>query len=404
MAKDSGKTDIGTEVKRQFRFMPTLDFYILREFIIIYVCLTFAFSLLFFISDLINMLGDFLGTDASWLTIGYYFLLKQPGDIKFVLPISLLLSTIYTMAKFGMNNEITAMRASGVSLLRCGASLYIVGLLVSGVNFWFNDSLVPNCTKEASIVKNSAHNPNYIQSMTQMLVYRTPNGERTWLIKNFISNNEQAGVQIKKYNEEGALVLELYADKSIYSAKEGWKFIGVKLVKYRDLSLISDYSTGTLGDKQTILTPVAEKVSEFNENSKGFSELGHIFETPTDFLNVMRSPEEWTSTDIKSVLNRAEGLSRETKSYYITILYTRWAFPWVCLLSVLLAIPLAASNERRGAMVSIGTAVGVVILYQIISQIFMVLGQKALLPPIIAGTGPTVVLALYVWYNMIKNK
>jgi len=132
--------------------------------------------------------------------------------------------------------------------------------------------------------------------------------------------------------------------------------------------------------------------------------LGHIFETPTDFLNVMRSPEEWTSTDIKSVLNRAEGLSRETKSYYITILYTRWAFPWVCLLSVLLAIPLAASNERRGAMVSIGTAVGVVILYQIISQIFMVLGQKALLPPIIAGTGPTVVLALYVWYNMIKNK
>jgi lipopolysaccharide export LptBFGC system permease protein LptF len=349
------------------------------------------------------MLGDFMGKEASWLIIAEYFLLKQPGDIKFVLPISLLLSTIYTMAKFGMNNEISAMRASGISLLRCGVSLYIIGLIVTGVNFWFNASVVPNCIRKASILQATADNPNYIQQMTRMLVYRTPNGDRTWLINNFISNNEQAGVQIKKYNKN-VLDLELYAKKAKYSFRNGWEFFDVKLIRYIKMSLTDDYSTGTLGDKQTVVAPVSQSFVVFDKKNKEYSDLGHFFETPTDFFNVIRPPEEWTSADIMSVLERAEELSGQTKNYYKTILYTRWAFPWVCILSVFLAIPLAASNERRGIIVSVASAVGVVILYQIISQIFMVLGQKNYLPAIVAGVAPTAILAIYVWYNVNKYK
>jgi len=53
---------------------------------------------------------------------------------------------------------------------------------------------------------------------------------------------------------------------------------------------------------------------------------------------------------------------------------------------------------------SVLESVGVVIFYQVVSQIFMVLGQKAYLPPIIAGLAPTIVLAAYVWYNINKFK
>jgi lipopolysaccharide export system permease protein len=400
----NSRTDIDIPVTRQFRIMPTLDLYILKEFLIIYSCVTIAFCVLFTISNIINKLGDFTVYDASWLTIGYYFLLKLPGDIKFVLPISLLLSTIYTMAKFGMNNEITAMRASGVSLFRCGVSLYIIGLIVTGVNFWFNASLAPNCIREAQVLKEIAKNPNYIQEKTRMLVYRTPNGMRTWLIKSFISNNEQARVQIKKYDKKGTLELELYAKKSKYSPKSGWKFIDVKIVRYKKIFLTNDYSTSTQGKEQTIIVPISKTFKVLDKATKEFLDLGHIFETPADFINVITPPEEWSSADIISVLERAEGLQTETRSYYKTILYTRWTFPWVCLFCVFFGIPLAANNERRGIIVSVASAVGIVIIYQVVSQVFMVLGQKAYLPSIIAGTAPTIVLALYVWYFMNKYR
>ena len=404
MSEKIDKTNIDSAVNRQFRIMPTLDRYIFKEFLIIYICLTFAFCLLFLVSDLINGLGDFMDTNASWLTIAYYFLLKQPGDIKMVLPVSLLLSTIYTMARFGMNNEITAMRASGVSLLRCGVSLYIVGLIVTGVNFWFNVSFEPNCQREAAIVQATANDPNYIKYMTRMLVYRTPNGERTWLIQNFITENEQTGIQLKKYNKKGKLVLELYAKKSLYSPSEGWEFFDGEIVEYKKISLVDDYNTSTLGEKQTIVAPISIGFKEFNKKNKEYAQLGHIFETPQDFFNVTRVLDQWPSSDIQSVLNRAEGLSKTTKNYYYTILYTRWSFPWVCLLCVFLAIPLAASNERKGIMVSVATAVAIVLAYQVVSQILTVLGQKNYIPAIIAGTSPTIVLLIYVIYIMRKYR
>ncbi len=404
MSEKIDKTNIDSGVKRQFRTMPTLDLYIFREFLIIYICLTFAFCLLFLVSDLINGLGDFMDTKSSWLTIAYYFLLKQPGDMKMVLPVSLLLSTIYTMARFGMNNEITAMRASGVSLLRCGVSLYIVGLIVTGVNFWFNVSFEPNCQRQATIVKATASNPNYIKYMTRMLVYRTPNGERTWLIQNFVSENKQTGIQLKKYNKKGDLILELYAKKSLYSPSKGWEFFDGNIVEYKNISLIDDYNTSTLGDKQTILAPISKNFNTFNSKDKEYAQLGHIFETPQDFFNVTRELNEWPSADIQSVLDRAEGLSKTTRNYYKTILYTRWSFPWVCLLCVFLAIPLAASNERKGIMVSVASAVAIVIAYQIVSQILTVLGQKNYLPAIVAGPAPTIVLLLYVIYIMRKYR
>ena len=408
MREDSDRVNdrniINTRVGRKFRYMPTLDLYILREFLIIYVCLTVAFCILFLANDLINKLGELLATKASFATFAYYFLLEQPTDIQFVLPLTILLSAIYTLARLGMNNEITAIRASGVSLLRCGVSLYIVGLIVSGVSFYFSQTLVPNCIKEASIVLNSAKDPNYIQAMARMLVYRTPNGQRTWLIKNFVSINEQTGIQIKKYNSKGILKLELYAGKAIYSPVNGWKFFDVKIVRYEKVLLKDDYSTSTLGEQQALVVPVAQEFAVFDKKSKEFSDLGHFFETPADFLNTMRSPHQWTSSNIRGLLSRAEGLSTEVKGYYQTILYSRWFSPWICLLCVFLAIPLAASNERRGVIVAVGSAVGVVIIYQVMTNIFMVLGQKAYLPPIIAGTVPTIALAIFVWHKMSKYK
>jgi len=390
--------------KRNFRYMPTLDKYILKEFLIIYICMTLAFCTLFLISDLINKFGDFQNNFATvWDTI-YYFILRQPGDITFVFPIALLLSTMYTMAKFGMNNEITAMRASGVSLFRCGFSLYIIGIIVTGVNFWFNESVVPNCNKQALIVRKNAAVGNYIALETRMLVYRTPNGQRTWLVDKFTSNDSMQGIRMKKYSTNGTMQLELYAKKGKYSPSMGWSFYNVKIVTYKDIQLQDKYSPISVGKKQTIIIPVTKKMKVFDKKDKYFAALGKIFETPRDFINSVDEPEQWPSSYIKSVLDRASGLAKVTVDLYETILWYRLAFPWVCLLSVFLGIPLAASNERSGIMIAVMTAVAIIVIYEVFSQVFQVLGKTGNLPPFIAGTTPTFLLVAYVVYNTIKRR
>ncbi|MDD3886563.1 MAG: LptF/LptG family permease, partial [Victivallaceae bacterium] len=96
--------------------LPRLDGYILREFMIKYSVLLLVFVILFILSDVYRDISDFLEANASWIDVGKYLAYRLPGNIRFILPITMLLGCMWTMATFGKNMEITAMRASGVSL------------------------------------------------------------------------------------------------------------------------------------------------------------------------------------------------------------------------------------------------------------------------------------------------
>ena len=119
---------------RTFSWMPTLDGYILRAFLIPFFILLFAFTLLFIIMDMYNEIGEFLENEASVSESVRFFVLKIPGNIRFILPITVLLSNMYALANLGRNRELTAIRASGISLMRTGVPIFAVGFAVMIVN------------------------------------------------------------------------------------------------------------------------------------------------------------------------------------------------------------------------------------------------------------------------------
>ena len=118
-------------LRRRWFPLWILDGYILREFLIKYSVLMLVFSILFILNDVYNDISDFLEARIDMRVFIAYLLYKLPGNIRFILPISMLLGCMWTMAAFGKNMEVTAMRASGVSLFRCGCPIFLVGLVVT---------------------------------------------------------------------------------------------------------------------------------------------------------------------------------------------------------------------------------------------------------------------------------
>ena len=108
-----------------------------------------VFVILFILGDVYNTIEDFFEAGASFKDIASYLMLKLPGNIRFILPISMLLGCMWCMATFGKNLEITAMRASGVSLFRCGVLIFAAGLFVTALNIYFNEFLVPKTVNMA---------------------------------------------------------------------------------------------------------------------------------------------------------------------------------------------------------------------------------------------------------------
>ena len=377
-----------TSAGRRFGYLSVLDWYIFREFMIPFSVLCFTFVILFLIGDLFDDLPDFLaykGKNGFSLAVKY-FTLKMPGNIRFIFPISILLSCMYTVANMGRTREITAMRASGISTIRCGGAIFAVAAIVTAVNFWFNEKIVPKCSMEAEIILESLENPNYDRTMYSMLQYRSADKERDWLLQSFNEKGEWEKVILKKYKNEHIgdkayrnLEWELIADKAKYFRNRGWIFYNVKQTRYVPFA-----------------TP--SRVLEELRYTKNI-----IPETEIQIQNAIKPPEELSSADLLGVLKNNKHMAKSLKNMYETLLYYRLTFPFICLLCVCLGLPLAVKNERSGIFLSIITAVAAIVIFQVLTEIFLILGQHGFVPSLIGGVGPTFVFLLYSYFGVIRK-
>jgi lipopolysaccharide export system permease protein len=371
-------------VPRRWGILPTLDCYILREFMLYFFVLIFVFIILFILGDVFNDLSDFLSAKAKFSSMITYFILKLPGNIRFILPLSTLLACMWTMAIFGKHMEVTAMRASGVSLFRCAGSILMVGLLITGLTFWLNEKLIPYSEQEAETVFFTAtNNLDKLMRKRNMLTYRSDDRKRTWLFNSFTDEKQQQNVMLKKYRNDGTLEWDIIATKASYDPKSGWIF--------EDLTVTTYSKDGLMPKSPRKLRRLVKSPAE-------------VQETPQNILDAIKAPEDLPSWVIWDLLKNTQNMPQKRSNMYWTILFNRIAFPWACFLAVFLGIPLATKNERSGVILTIISAVVIIIAYQVSSEICLVLGKRGLLNPVIAGLGPTICFIVFGWYNVVKQK
>ena len=411
-------------VPRRWFPLWRLDGYILREFLIKYSILMLVFIILFILGDVFDDIQDFLDARADWRQIVLYLLCKLPGNIRFILPITMLLGCMWTMAEFGKNLEVTAMRASGVSLLRCGGSIFAVGLIVTGVYIYFNETLIPFTQNKAEQIYDQAADKR--KSVHYLLAFRSDDGKRHWLFNAFVSGNVQKNVTIKtvwnkkmipelvgvpgseKFNRNLKAVFKnrsqiiLAADQtgmqqllerelegrkmditaetvSFDSKKHLWIFSNGKFVSYdRTDELRFEASRGT-----------SMMHGDIKFDTLTFSE-DMMPETPRDIISSVSEKDDLPTFFIAELIRRSPNMPERVKAIYMSVFFYRLAFPWACFLSVFLGIPLATKNERTGSIMAIITAVALIVLYIVTSQVFLTFGKGGVLNPFIAGVGPTV--------------
>jgi lipopolysaccharide export system permease protein len=378
------QSTVRKKIKRKtFGLQPTLDMYVLKEFLLPLFVLIMGFTILFLIGDLFNDLEDFTGHHATAATTIKYFLLKIPGNIRFILPISVLLACMYTMATFGKNLEITAMRATGISLQRCCGAIYLVALIVAAINFWFNEQLVPYTERTAHYIRRVTKTEGWWTGGKKNLSYRSPDGRRTWLFNNFDAKGVQKNIYLKHFYKDGNLEWELIAAKAVFTPEVGWEFTDGQLSVF---------------DTENNLPGPPKKFKR-----KTIS-IEHFPESPRDIMIAVKEIEDLASWEIYEILYKTRNMPAKRKALYMTTLYYRLSFfPWACLVAAFLGVPLATKNERSGIFLSIIFAVLVIMGYIVMSAFCRLLGNTGYLPPIIAGTGPTVTLITYGWWNVIRQ-
>ena len=410
-----------------------LDGYILREFMIKYSVLMLVFVILFILSDVYNDISEFLEAKAPVRIIVSYLMHKLPGNIRFVLPISMLLGCMWTMAAFGKNMEVTAMRASGVSLFRCGCPIFAVGLVVTGVNIYFNEAMIPNSERRAlEIYETYAKRREAVQHV--LLAFRSNDHQRHWLFEKYVSGNVQRKVVIKTFwtsqvvpqligapgdpgfSERVRLIFRDRAERLLKLPPSEMYGEMLKLLSERKLDIHAEAvefkpDTGAwIFTKGTFVSYDRNDETRF-EASRGTSAIHasipfetlrfsarEIPETPSDIINSIKEKDDVPTIEIWRLLRRNVNMPERVRAIYETVFYYRLAFPWACFLAVFLGIPLATKNERTGSMLAIISAIVVIVVYIVVAQVFLVLGKGGHVNPALAGLMPTIGFISYgVW-------
>jgi lipopolysaccharide export system permease protein len=120
-----------------------LNRYILRQLAAPFLFALAAQTSLMLLSQVAKKFGALVGKGLPWTVIGEVFLLSLPFIIAMTLPMAVLLAVLYTFSHLAADNEITAMRASGISVYQVLTPVLIWGACMSAFNFAFVDQVLP---------------------------------------------------------------------------------------------------------------------------------------------------------------------------------------------------------------------------------------------------------------------
>jgi lipopolysaccharide export system permease protein len=356
--------------------MRLLDRYLFRELMTPLAFCLGGFLLFWISADAFKNMADFQDGRLGLLDILQYYLLKTPEFLVLILPMVLLLALLYSLTTHARHNEITAMRAAGLSLWRLCVPYLIVGLAASLLLFGLREWGVPRCSARAEkILTRYVQKPDAAQkNELHNFGFTNVRDHRAWFIAEYNARTaEMLKPQVNWTLPDGSSH-RLYADRAIHT-NGVWTFFNV--LEYsqanNDAPVVPSLQTNLLAMPEFDETP-GEIQSEIKIGAYEGRPGAHTADIPL--------------MDIWRFLRLHPSLPRTDASWLFTKLHERLASPWTCLVVVLIAIPFGAASGRRNLFVGVAGSIFICFGYFVVQQVSLALGSGGHLPAWLAAWLP----------------
>jgi len=309
----------------------------------------------------------------------YYYRLLMPSFLPAVLPMSQLVSLLFVLGSLHRNNEITAMRATGLSLWRIARPLWLGGALLAGLLAWLDSSVVNHSVEQAREFRTNLHlaaqrraNPNAAAGAIFDLYYDNETAHRQWMINKYSPDTDVgAGMQVCEFDAHGVNQRWVLAGKGHFDkAAGGWVFEDVA-----EIIFAPD------GIDQLELRKFDQKIyPEFAEDS------------PAQMLSLRQKPNDLSLSELGNVLAKSTAAGSGVTDPFRVEYYSMLAKPLICLLIVGLAVPFAVAGVRTSPLAGASKAIGLFFAYYLVTGISTHLGDQHHLPAMLAAWLPIAVM------------
>ncbi len=127
--------------------MKIIDKYLTKQFLQTILFGLLGFTIIFIVIDAMENLDDFIDQNVPALKILHYYIVFSPEIIRLMTPVAVLFAALFTAGKAASSSELTAIKASGVSLFRFMLPFLITTFIVSLFSIYFSGYVVPMANK-----------------------------------------------------------------------------------------------------------------------------------------------------------------------------------------------------------------------------------------------------------------
>ena len=367
------------------RFPLILDEYVLREFLGTFAMVLSAFVMLMLVFTFFELLGDIIRNRTPLVTVGAYLINLTPSMIYLITPLSVLIAVLVVFGLLNRSSELTAMKASGISLYRIVLPVIVIACLLAVSLFIFDEVYLPKANRRQEALRNvikgkpaqTMEHPgqNWIFGLQQ-----PGQPGRIFYYEYFDTDQDSFGnITIFEFNPETfSITRRIFASNVHWQPQlhkwvfeHGWErsFVGDEISSYRPFD-----------------------VSTFPE----------IREQPQYFKKEVRLSTEMSFEELSAYIRDLRQSGFDTMRLRVQ-LNRKLAYPIITLVMAILAVPFALSMGKRGSLAGIGVAVGVAIAYFVVSGVFEAMGNVNLLPAFLAAWSPDVLFALAGGYLLLRS-
>jgi len=329
---------------------------------------------IYLIIDFLQKIDNFIRGGAGVGLMFSYFYYKIPYIVVQMTPAAALISVIILISMMKKHNEITAIKASGISISRLSAPLIVSSVVLSVGIFVLSEFVVPQTySKSRAIFKEDVKKQQQKQFYGHADIWYKGVNSIYW-IKLFDSKNMVMG------------------HPTFFFMDERFKLI---------LKIRSRWAVWT-GTYWKALRGVAQTAREDGGfDSRAFDEMVlNIPEKPEAFLKTVKKPEEMSYWELKRFAQeiQQEGYSA---SQYLVDMNIKLAFPFIILIVVLIGIPIALRVTRGGAPLAVSLGIGACFFYLLALGIARSFGLSGALPPMVSAWVANAVFFLVGVYLMM---
>lgn len=345
--------------------MRLLDRYLFRELLTPLAYCLVGF-LIFWISwNLFNDLDRLQQARLHLLDVIEYSIAMTPEFLATILPLVLLLALLYTLTNLARHNEITAMRAAGISLWRICLPYFIVGCIAGMVLFFLNEVCMPRSADWADrILTRYVSRPS---ASATKLGFLNDQADRKWIFDRIdFRKGEVVNVEVNWGPVDSSR--QLIADYAIYT-NGSWTFFNAKELGRYQLA-----QTNVLAMPEFTETPREMKIEAEINGAESLASR-KITVPLLDIVEYLRlrpgAASPWLQTQLQEHL----------------------AAPFVCPIVVLIAIPFGAVSGRRNLFFGVAGGIFICFAYIVIQKVSIAVGLGGHWPAWLAAWSPNLFFA-----------